>query len=85
MDLRERAEAASATWPDESAAARAFLVECTPERVLALLDVADAAQATHEVKATGKGKWWNEEGMAGAAIADQRLRAAVAHWREVSR
>jgi hypothetical protein len=85
MDLRELAEAAKGTWPLQDDAARAFAAACSPECVLALLDVAEAADSTPELRASGKTRWWREDGMAGAAMADRKLRAALARWHEVSR
>jgi hypothetical protein len=87
MDLRELAEAAKETWPRENdAAVLAFAAACSPERVLALLDVADAAEATPDrMPASSKTRWWREDGMAGAALADRKLRDALARWHEVSR
>jgi hypothetical protein len=84
VSLRELAEAAQGTWPADDAATAAFVVASSPEVVLALLDVADAAEGVHEVKASPKNRWWTEGGMAGAGVADGDLRAALAHWREVS-
>jgi hypothetical protein len=85
VDLRELAEASKGTWPAQDAAALAFSAACSPERVLALLDVAEAAEGMHEVRPSVKGKWWSEDGMVGAAVADTSLRSALARWREVSR
>jgi hypothetical protein len=81
LSLRDLAEAAAPTWPADDPATRAFSDACSPERVLALLDVADAAGGTHQIRATGKTKWWREDGMAGASVADNSLRAALARWR----
>jgi hypothetical protein len=85
MELRELAEAAKESWPAQDAATAAFASACSPERVLALLDVAEAADGTYELKASGTTRWWREDGMAGAALADQALRAALARWREAAR
>lgn len=85
MNLRELAEAAKETWPLEDDAASALAAACSPERILALLDVVDAAEGTHEMKVSTKARWWREDGMAGGAVADRTLRAALARWREVSR
>lgn len=86
MNLRELAEAAKETWPQEDEAALAFTAACSPERVLALLDVVEAAEGTPEyVAASSKTRWWREDGMAGSALADRKLRAALTRWREVSR
>lgn len=85
MDLRELAEAAKATWPLEDDAVLAFAAACSPERVLALLDVAEAAEGTPECTAvSSKTRWWREDGLAGRAAADQKLRAALTRWRRVS-
>jgi hypothetical protein len=84
VDLRGLAVAAKATWPAEDDAVLAFASACSPEVVLALLDVAEAADATHELKASTKGRWWRDDGMAGGAIADKRLRDALDRWRTVS-
>lgn len=85
MNLRELAEAAKATWPLEDDAVQAFAAACSPERILALLDVMEAADRTPELKASSKTRWWREDGMAGSGVADQRLRAALTRWQEVSR
>jgi hypothetical protein len=85
VNLRELAEAARATWPLEDDAGLAFTAACSPERILALLEVVEAAEGTHELKASSKGRWWREDGMAGGALADRKLRAALAHWHDVSR
>jgi hypothetical protein len=84
VNLRERADAAKSTWPRQDDATTAFAAACSPERILALIDVADAAERTHELKASPKSRWWREDGMAGAGVADQTLRDALARWREVS-
>jgi hypothetical protein len=85
VNLRKLAEAARETWPARDAARSAFAAACTPERILALLDVAEAAEGTHELKASSKTRWWREDGMAGSAVADRGLRAALARWHDVSR
>jgi hypothetical protein len=85
VNLRELAEAARQTWPTEGDAVRAFAAACSPERILALLDVAEAAERTPELKASSKSRWWREDGMAGSALADRTLRAALTRWREASR
>lgn len=85
MNLRELAEAARETWPVEDDAVLAFAAACSPERILALLDVAEAAEGTPELAASSKTRWWREDGMAGAAVADRKLRAALTRWQEVSR
>jgi hypothetical protein len=85
MNLRELAEAARGTWPREDEAASALAAACSPELILALLDVAEAAEGTPEVRASSKSRWWREDGMAGGAVADRKLKAALAHWHEVSR
>jgi hypothetical protein len=85
VNLRELAEAAQETWPLEDDAARAYAAACSPERILALLDVVEAAEATPDLATSKKGHWWREEGLAGAAAADQKLRGALARWHEVSR
>lgn len=85
MNLRELAEAARETWPTEGDAVRAYVAACSPERVLALIDVAEAADGTPELKASSKSRWWREDGMAGSALADRRLRTALTRWRELSR
>ena len=50
MSLRELAEAAKETWPLEDDAVPAFAAACSPERILALLDVAEAAEGTSTEK-----------------------------------
>jgi hypothetical protein len=85
VNLRELAEAARQTWPAEGDSGRAFTAACSPERILALLDVAEAAEGTPELKASSKSRWWREDGMAGSALADRTLRAALTRWREASR
>ena len=84
MDLRELAKAVKETWPQEDAAALAFASACSPERVLALLDVVEAAQAMPELTASSKTRWWREDGLAGRAVADHELRAALTRWQEVA-
>lgn len=84
MNLRKLAEAAVGPWPRDDATAQAFVAACTPERVLALLDVAEAAAGTPDMTPSGKAKWWREDGLAGRAAADSRLRAALARWREAA-
>jgi hypothetical protein len=84
MDLRGLAEAAEGAWPRDDVAARAFTEACSPGLILALLDVAEAADGTHQVRASTKSRWWAEDGMAGSGVADQKLRAALARWHEVS-
>ena len=86
VNLRELAEAAKKTWPVKNEAVLAFTSTCSPERILALLDVVEAAEGTSgHMTASGKTRWWREDGMAGAAVADRKLRAALTRWREVSR
>lgn len=85
VNLRELAEAAKETWPLEDDAALAFAAACSPERILALLDVVEAAEGTPELTASSKARWWREDGMAGGAVADRKLRAALTRWQEVSR
>jgi hypothetical protein len=85
VDLRRLAEAAKAGSQTGDADSRALAAACTPDLVLALLDVAEAAEATHEIKPSVKGRWWTEDGMAGGAVADQDLRAALARWHEAMR
>jgi hypothetical protein len=86
VNLRELAEAAKATWPLEDDSVRSFSNACSPGRILALLDVVEAAERTPEYGVpSGKGRWWRENGMAGGALADRNLRAAITRWREVSR
>jgi hypothetical protein len=84
VNLRELAEAARDG--DSAEALEALHAACSPERILALLDVADAADVTPEfARPSSKSRWWREDGMAGAAIADKELRAALAHWHDLSR
>ncbi len=83
MNLRELAEAARETWPVEDDAVLAFAAACSPERILALLDVVEAAEGTPELTASSKSRWWREDGMAGAAVGDRKLRAALVRWQEV--
>jgi hypothetical protein len=86
VNLRELAEAAKETWPLEDDAAPAFAAACSPERILALLDVVEAAEGTPgRMTASSKARWWREDGMAGGAVADRKLRAALTRWQEVSR
>jgi hypothetical protein len=86
VNLRELAEAAKKTWPLEDDAVLAFAAACSPERILALLDVVEAAEGTAgHMTASSKTRWWREDGMAGGAVADRKLRAALTRWREVSR
>jgi hypothetical protein len=69
VNLRELAEAAKKTWPLEDDAVSAFAAACSPERILALLDVAEAAEGTSGHRtASGKTRWWRDDGMAGAAL-----------------
>lgn len=84
MTLRELAEAARATWPRQDEATRGFAAACSPERILALLDVADAADAMPGVTPSGKARWWREDGIAGRAMADAALRAALARWHDAA-
>jgi hypothetical protein len=85
VNLRELAEAAKETWPLEDDAVLAFAAACSPGRILALLDVVEAVEGTPEhMTASSKARWWREDGMAGGAIADRKLRAALARWQEVS-
>ena len=78
MNLRELAETAKKTWPLEDDAVLAFAAACSPERILALLDVVEAAEGTSgHMTASGKTRWWREDGMAGGAVADRKLRAAL--------
>ena len=82
MNLRELAEAAKKTWPLEIV----FRPKAHPSASLTLLDAAEAAEGTSgQMTASGKTRWWREDGMAGAAVADRKLRAALTRWREVSR
>jgi len=85
VNLRELAETAKKTWPLEDDSVLAFAAACSPERILALLDVVEAAEGTHELKVSTKARWWREDGMAGGAVADRELRAALIRWQEVSR
>jgi hypothetical protein len=83
VNLRELAHAAEETWPNQDETTLAFAAACSPQRILALLDVADAAQGTHELVATSKTRWWREDGMVGAGLADRELRAALARWLDI--
>jgi hypothetical protein len=85
VNLRELAEAAKDTWPREDDSVRALAAACSPERILALLDVVEAAEGTPVTAPSTKARWWREDGMAGGGVADKKLRAALARWQEVSR
>ena len=85
MNLRQLAEAAKETWPLEDDAVLAFAAACSPGRVLALLDVVETAEAAPKPTPSSKDRWWREEGLAGRAAADQKLRAALTRWHDVSR
>ena len=82
MNLRELAKAARETWPREDDAGRTFATACSPELILALLDVAEAAERMPELTASSKTRWWREDGLAGRAVADQKLRDALARWQK---